>query len=413
MGAGLACSAPEIEESVGSAAVTDRNGLRVLTINTGSSSVKSALYAMGEREEVLFSAQIAEIGRPESWLSMSGGDRPANHERTPVPDYGTALHLLQDALAGRGLSPDAVGHRVVHGGGAYSKPQLVTADLVTALEALVPIDPDHLPQAVQAVRAMEQIYPSLPQVACFDTSFHAGMPATARRYALPRRITDEGVVRYGFHGLSYEYIMSRLAEIAPAEAAGRVLIAHLGNGASMAAVRGGVGVDTTMGFTPAGGLVMGTRPGDLDPGVLLYLFSQPGETPALLNTLVNKEAGLLGTSGTTADMRELLDRERTDPRAAEAIDLFCYQAKKFLGALAAVLGGPETLVFTGGIGEHAAPVRARICEGLAFLGIRLNRERNDASAPVISRGGSRVTVRVMNTDEDLMIARHTRRVIGR
>ena len=413
MGAGLACSAPEIEESVGSAAVTDRNGLRVLTINTGSSSVKSALYAMGEREEVLFSAQIAEIGRPESWLSMSGGDRPANHERTPVPDYGTALHLLQDALAGRGLSPDAVGHRVVHGGGAYSKPQLVTADLVTALEALVPIDPDHLPQAVQAVRAMEQIYPSLPQVACFDTSFHAGMPATARRYALPRRITDEGVVRYGFHGLSYEYIMSRLAEIAPAEAAGRVLIAHLGNGASMAAVRGGVGVDTTMGFTPAGGLVMGTRPGDLDPGVLLYLFSQPGETPALLNTLVNKEAGLLGTSGTTADMRELLDRERTDPRAAEAIDLFCYQAKKFLGALAAVLGGPETLVFTGGIGEHAAPVRARICEGLAFLGIRLNRRRNEASAPDISRSGSRVTVRVMNTDEDLMIARHTRRVIGR
>ena len=413
MGAGLACSAPEIEESVGSAAVTDRNGLRVLTINTGSSSVKSALYAMGEREEVLFSAQIAEIGRPESWLSMSGGDRPDNHERTPVPDYGTALHLLQDALAGRGLSPDAVGHRVVHGGGAYSKPQLVTADLVTALEALVPIDPDHLPQAVQAVRAMEQIYPSLPQVACFDTSFHAGMPATARRYALPRRITDEGVVRYGFHGLSYEYIMSRLAEIAPAEAAGRVLIAHLGNGASMAAVRGGVGVDTTMGFTPAGGLVMGTRPGDLDPGVLLYLFSQPGETPALLNTLVNKEAGLLGTSGTTADMRELLDRERTDPRAAEAIDLFCYQAKKFLGALAAVLGGPETLVFTGGIGEHAAPVRARICEGLAFLGIRLNRRRNEASAPVISRSGSRVTVRVMNTDEDLMIARHTRRVIGR
>jgi len=413
VGAGLACSAPEIEESVGSAAVTDRNGLRVLTINTGSSSVKSALYAMGEREEVLFSAQIAEIGRPESWLSMSGGDRPANHERTPVPDYGTALHLLQDALAGRGLSPDAVGHRVVHGGGAYSKPQLVTADLVTALEALVPIDPDHLPQAVQAVRAMEQIYPSLPQVACFDTSFHAGMPATARRYALPRRITDEGVVRYGFHGLSYEYIMSRLAEIAPAEAAGRVLIAHLGNGASMAAVRGGVGVDTTMGFTPAGGLVMGTRPGDLDPGVLLYLFSQPGETPALLNTLVNKEAGLLGTSGTTADMRELLDRERTDPRAAEAIDLFCYQAKKFLGALAAVLGGPETLVFTGGIGEHAAPVRARICEGLAFLGIRLNRRRNEASAPVISRSGSRVTVRVMNTDEDLMIARHTRRVIGR
>jgi len=398
---------------VGSTAVAERDDLRVLTINTGSSTVKSALYAMSEREGVLFSAQIGKIGDADSWLDMSGGAQPASRERTSVPDYDAALHLLQAALAKRGLSADAVGHRIVHGGGVYSQPQPITPDLVRALEALVPLAPDHLPQAVQAIRAVEQVYPSVPQVACFDTAFHAGMPATARRYALPRRVIEEGVVRYGFHGLSYEYIMSRLAEIAPAEAAGRVLIAHLGNGASMAAVRGGVGVDTTMGFTPAGGLVMGTRPGDLDPGVLLYLFSQPGETPALLNTLVNKEAGLLGTSGTTADMRELLDREPTDPRAAEAIDLFCYQAKKFLGALAAVLGGPETLVFTGGIGEHAAPVRARICEGLAFLGIRLNRRRNEASAPVISRSGSRVTVRVMNTDEDLMIARHTRRVIGR
>ena len=369
---------------------------------------------MGERESVLFSAQIAEIGRLESWLGTSDGSaQPVSRERTPVPDYDTALHLLQAALAKRGLAPDAVGHRVVHGGGAYSQPHLVTPDLVTTLETLVPIAPDHLPQAVQAIRAMEQIYPSLPQVACFDTAFHASMPAVARRYALPRRITEAGVVRYGFHGLSYEYIMSRLAETAPAEAAGRVLIAHLGNGASMTAVRGSAGVDTTMGFTPAGGLVMGTRPGDLDPGVLLYLFSQPDETPPRLNALINKEAGLLGISGTTADMRELLDRERTDPRAAEAIDQFCYQAKKFLGALASVLGGPETLVFTGGIGENAAPVRARICEGLEFLGIRLNRERNAASAPVISRSGSRVTVRVMKTDEDLMIARHTRRVIGR
>lgn len=392
--------------------MAERDDLRVLTINTGSSSVKSALYAMGAREEVLLSAQIGKIGGPESWLDMSSGAQPAGRERTPVPDYDAALHLLQAALATRELSADAVGHRIVHGG-AHSQPQLVTPDLVSALEALVPLAPDHLPQAVQAIRAVERIYPSAPQVACFDTAFHAGMPATARRYALPRRITEQGVVRYGFHGLSYEFIMSSLAQIAPAEAAGRVLIAHLGNGASMAAVRGGVGVDTTMGFTPAGGLVMGTRPGDLDPGVLLYLFSQPDETPGRLNTLINKEAGLLGLSGTTADMRELLDREPTDPRAAEAVDLFCYQAKKFLGALAAVLGGPETLVFTGGIGEHAAPVRARICQDLAFLGIRLNRKRNEASAPVISRGGSRVTVRVMKTDEDLMIARHTRRVIGR
>ena len=369
---------------------------------------------MGDRESVLLSAHIAGIGGPQSSLSTSdGGDQPVNQEQTPVPDFGTALHLLQAALEQRGLAPNAVGHRIVHGGAAYSQPQTVTPRLVAALEALLPIDPEHLPQALQAIRVMEQIYPSLPQVACFDTAFHAGMPATARRYPLPRGVVEAGVIRYGFHGLSYEYIMSRLKEIAPAEAAGRVLIAHLGNGASMAAVRGGVGVETTMGFTPTGGLVMGTRSGDLDPGVLLYLFSQPDGTPARLNTLINKEAGLLGVSETTADMSELLDRERTDPRAAEAIDLFCYQAKKFLGALAAVLGGPETLVFTGGIGEHAAPVRARICEGLAFFGIRLNRKRNEASAPIISRSGSRVTVRVMNTDEDLMIARHTRRVIAR
>jgi acetate kinase len=237
------------------------------------------------------------------------------------------------------------------------------------------------------------------------------MPRIAQIYPLPRPLIDDGVVRYGFHGLSYESIMRQLSSVAPQEAIGRVIIAHLGNGASMAAVRGGIGIDTTMGFTPAGGLMMGTRPGDLDPGVLLYLLAERSMTPAALDQLVNRQAGLLGVSGISADVRDLIEGQSADVHAAEAIALFCYQAKKYLGTLAAVLGGLNTFVFTGGIGEHAASVRMRICEGLEFLGIRLDTSRNEAHAPVISLQGSSVTVRVMQTDEDLMIARHTGELI--
>jgi acetate kinase len=237
------------------------------------------------------------------------------------------------------------------------------------------------------------------------------MPSVARLYALPRDLAEGGVVRYGFHGLSYEYVMGELRRVDHEAYDGRVVVAHLGNGASMAAVRGGVGVDTTMGFTPTGGLVMGTRSGDLDPGVPLFLLEERGLTPTEVSDLVNKQAGLLGISGTSADMQDLLDREAYDVRAAEAVALFCYQAKKFLGALAAALGGLDALVFTGGIGEHSATVRERICEGLKFLGIRLDTERNAAHEPIISSDDAAVTVRVLPTDEDLMVARHTRRLI--
>jgi acetate kinase len=237
------------------------------------------------------------------------------------------------------------------------------------------------------------------------------MPRVARLYALPRDLAEGGVLRYGFHGLSYEYVVGELRRVDRAAYDGRVVVAHLGNGASMAAVRGGVGVDTTMGFTPTGGLVMGTRSGDLDPGVPLYLLEERGLTPTEVSDLVNKQAGLLGVSGTSADMRDLLDREAYDVRAAEAVALFCYQAKKFLGALAAALGGLDALVFTGGIGEHSATVRERICEGLGFLDIRLDPDRNSAHAPVISSEDTAVSVRVIPTDEDLMVARHTRRLI--
>jgi acetate kinase len=283
--------------------------------------------------------------------------------------------------------------------------------LVADLRALVPIDPNHLPQAIAAIEAVGRAYPAVPQVACFDTAFHSRMPRVARLYALPRQFAQEGIIRYGFHGLSYEYVMEELRRLEPEAAAGRVVVAQFGNGASMAAVKEGVGVDTTMDFTPASGLVMGTRVGDLDPSVPLFLLEERGLTPTEVSDLLNKQAGLLGVSGTSADMQDLLDREMDDGRAAKAIALFCYQAKKFLGALAVALGGLDALVFTGGIGEHSATVRERLCEDLEFLGIRLDPNRNVAHAPVISSDDATVTVRVVPTEEDLMVARHTRRLI--
>ncbi|GAC1540294.1 MAG: hypothetical protein NVS2B7_12470 [Herpetosiphon sp.] len=289
---------------------------------------------------------------------------------------------------------------------------MLTPDLLAALEPLVALAPEHLPQALHAMHVMLQAYPTLPQVVCFDTAFHRQLPRVAQLFALPRRYAEAGVLRYGFHGLSYEFIMQALQVLDSAAAQGRIIIAHLGNGASMAAVRAGVGIDTTMGFTPTGGLVMGTRSGDLDPGVLLYLLQAEGLTAGELNTLVNQQAGLLGLSALSGDMQELLRHEATDPHAAEAIALFCYQAKKFLGGLVATLGGLDTLVFTGGVGEHAASIRARICAGLEGFGIQLDLQRNATDQPIISHADSSVIVRVVPTDEDRMIARHTHRLIA-
>jgi acetate kinase len=392
-------------------------GRRLLTINTGSSSLKAALYRLreGATETPELRAEASRIG------SRGGGLRLTNtrgetldERRDDLPDHAAALDALLSRLRDRGLDWDdlaAVGHRIAHGGDRYRGPQRVAPEVVADLRALVPLDPNHLPQAIAAIEAVGRVYPAVPQVVCFDTAFHSRMPRVARLYALPRELAEGGVVRYGFHGLSYEYVVGELRRVDREAYDGCVVVAHLGNGASMAAVRGGVGVDTTMGFTPTGGLVMGTRSGDLDPSVPLFLLLERGLTPTEVSDLVNKQAGLLGVSGTSADMRDLLDREAYDERAAEAVALFCYQAKKFLGALAAALGGLDALVFTGGIGEHAARVRERICEGLGFLGIRLDPERNAAHAPVISGDDTAVTVRVVPTDEDLMVARHTRRLI--
>lgn len=390
--------------------------MQLLTLNTGSSSLKAALYQGVRGDAQALTIHAERIGHADARIWIAAADKATLlDEQRDLVDHAAALDALFSWLHDKypELALDAVGHRLVHGGSRYRDPQRITAEMVTALHDLVPIDPEHLPQALAAIEVVTRGYPALPQVACFDTAFHQQMPSVARIYPLPREYRDAGLIRYGFHGLSYEYIMAMLRDIDPVAANGRVIIAHLGSGASMVAVRDGVGRDTTMGFTPTGGLVMGTRTGDLDPGVLLYLLTNHGLDAAALSELVNKRSGLLGVSGTSGDMRDLLDRADTDPQARIAIDLFCYTARKYIGALAAVLGGVDTLVFTGGIGERAAPVRESICAELAFLGVTLDAERNAAHAPIISHAAGAVTIRVLPTDEDLMIARHTAQIVSR
>jgi acetate kinase len=387
--------------------------VRILTINCGSSTLKFELFEMAEGERSLARGVVDRIGgRGSAELSSACGERTVRS--IAAVDHGEAALQAIQLLGSSGFlgSLEAVGHRVVHGGARFSGPVRLDAGAEAVIEELAALAPLHNGPTLAAIHAVRvTLDPGMPQVAAFDTAFHSRMPRVARLFALPRRLADEGVLRYGFHGLSYEYTMGELRALDPEAAAGRVVIAHLGNGASMAAVQGGVGVDTTMGFTPTGGLAMGTRPGDLDPSVLLYLLEEKGLGPPELGELINRRAGLLGVSETSADMRDLLSREAHDPRAAEAIALFCYQARKFLGALVVALGGLDTLVFTGGIGEHAAPVRWRICEGLEFLGTQLDPDRNTEHAPVVSRNDSPVTVRIIPTDENLIIARHTRRLV--
>jgi acetate kinase len=308
--------------------------------------------------------------------------------------------------SGRLAALSAVGHRIVHGGGRYSTPQRVSTEMLEELRRLVPLDPEHLPAAIGLIEALGQRYPNLPQVACFDTAFHRDMPRVAKLIPIPRRYEALGVQRYGFHGLSYAFLVEELARVAGQEVAqGRLVLAHLGNGASLAAVHHGISMDTTMALTPTAGVPMGTRSGDLDPGVSAYLFRSEGMNPGQFYEMVTTRSGLLGVSDSSADVRDLLAQESNDVRAAEAIALFCYQVRKWIGAYTAVLGGLDTLVFSGGIGENSALIRSRICERLGFLGIELDATRNNAQAPVITRAGSAVTVRVMRTDEEMQIAR--------
>jgi len=390
------------------------NAACILTINGGSSSLKFALYPIAEPLQRSLHGMLDRIGLPGANLTFNdpAGERQGSRS-AEIPDHKSAADFLIDWLAKQtGLAAvKAVGHRVVHGMN-YTEPQAVTQELLDELHRIAPYDPDHLPAEMSLIEAFRRRYPKLLQVACFDTAFHRGMPRVAQVLPIPRRFDAMGVQRYGFHGLSYAFLMEELARVAGERTAqGRVILAHLGSGASLAAVRGGQSVDTSMGFTPTGGVPMGTRTGDLDPGVAWYMMQTEKLTPQQFNHLVNRESGLLGVSETSSDMRDLMGRQAGDVRAAEAVELFCYQTRKWIGAFAAVLGGLETLVFAGGIGENAAEVRARICSGLGFLGIALDPARNAASAAVISTEASPATVRVIRTDEELMIARAVRRLL--
>jgi acetate kinase len=389
---------------------------RILTINGGSSSIKFALFEAGDSLRRILEGEIERIGHPEATLRVKGLNQADNFSRLVMaPDHTVAVGALMEWIeehSGRDALT-AVGHRVVHGGPKYRQPQRVTAEMVEELHRLSPFDPEHLPLEIELIEAFRQRHPTLPQVACFDTAFHRTMPRVASLLPIPRRYEAAGVHRYGFHGLSYEFLMEELARLGDAAATkGRVILAHLGNGASLAAVRGGRSIDTSMGFTPTAGLVMSSRSGDLDPGLVSYLARTEQMSATQFQEMVNHASGLLGVSETSSDMRDLLDRETQDVRAAEAVALFCYQAKKWIGAFAAALGGLGTLVFAGGIGESAPLIRERICDGLGFLGIELNQQRNAKNAPLISPDAGRVKVRVIRTDEAVMIAKSTTRVLN-
>jgi acetate kinase len=394
----------------------------ILTINGGSSSVRFAIFEPNEPPRRLLQGKIDRIGGTDACLIV--GEAENGEERRIRVDggggeangdgRGAAIGFLMQWLEAQPLSKTlgGVGHRIVHGM-HHTEPERVSTALLDEIKGFVAFDPEHLPREIELIEAVSRRFPNLAQVACFDTAFHRTMPGVATRLPIPRRYFDAGIQRYGFHGLSYTFLMQDLArQRDPAAAAGRVILAHLGSGASLAAVRNGRCIDTSMGFTPTAGLVMGTRSGDLDPGLMSYLAATESMTASEFRTMVNHESGLLGISQTSGDVRDLIAREQSDSRAAQALAIFCYQAKKWIGSFAAALGGLDTLVFAGGIGENSAPIRKRICEGLEFLGVHIDESANDRHAGCISSESAAVTTRVIRTDEESVIAASSIRVLG-
>jgi acetate kinase len=363
----------------------------------------------------LVSGKLERIGFPDSSVTIKDKNGSSQKLSVKAPNHRAGGEFIIRWLE-KNFGFDSIigiGHRVVHGGPKFTSPQRLTRALVHELNRLSPYDPEHLPSSLELMGLFHKHHPQVDQVACFDTAFHSQMPRVAKILPIPRRFDKKGVQRFGFHGLSYSYLVEELQRISDARAAkGRIILAHLGNGASMAAVRNGKSIDTTMGFTPAAGLPMSTRSGDLDPGLVWYLARNENITGQKFHDMVHHQSGLLGVSETSPDMRDLLAREKTDIRAAEAVAMFCYQTRKWIGAFTAALGGLDTLVFAGGIGENAPIVRARICNDLQFLGLKLDQKRNKLSAPVISATGSKVTVRVIRTDEEIMLARSVARLLG-
>jgi len=381
---------------------------RVLIINGGSSSIKFALYEIVQPLAILLYGEIENIGTKNTTFNFNN---TITHQKDNVAinatDHNTAANFLMEWLEKQEgfVSVKAIGHRIVHGM-KHTEPEKITPELLDELKKISAYDPEHLPEEIKLIEIFRKRYPALAQVACFDTSFHASMPTVAKLLSIPRRYSAAGIQRYGFHGLSYSYLMEELNHIAGNEIArGRIILAHLGSGASLAAVKDGKSVDTSMGFTPTSGLPMATRTGDLDPGVAWYLMRNEKLTSKQFSHLINYQSGLLGVSETSSDMRELMNLQSNDNRAAEAIELFCYQTKKWIGSFAAVLGGVDTLIFSGGIGENSPEIRKRICRGLQFLGIELDETKNVNNEPIISTNAGKTDVRVIKTNEELMIAR--------
>ena len=387
-----------------------------LVLNAGSSSLKFCVYRRGATETWRLAArgQVEGIGlAPRLVARDGGGGELVDRKLEPaVRDGRAALQALAAWLRSRygGARVLGVGHRVVHGGARFTAPVVVSPGVLAELRTLVPLAPLHQPHNLGAIEAVLERLPGVPQVACFDTSFHRGQPAVSEVVPLPREVCRAGVQRYGFHGLSYEYIASVLPEVAPEIAAGRVIVAHLGSGASLCALRGGKSVDHSLGFTALDGLCMGTRPGAFDPGIVLYLFQQLGLSAAEVEAILYKKSGLLGISGISSDMRDLLGRE--EPEARLAVEYFVYRAAREIGALAAVLGGIDALVFTAGIGENSAEIRGRIGAACAWLGLELDPRANASGGPRLSTERSKVSAWVIPTNEELMIARHTGRLLG-
>ena len=387
----------------------------LLIINGGSSSIKFAIYrAQGILIQIL-SGSINNIGSTNSQFhfinSISKEEKSIGIE---VTDFEAAATYLIDWLVKLNsfISVKAIGHRIVHGM-QHKVAKKVTAKLLAELKQIIPYSPKHLPGEIKLIEMFSRSYPKIVQVACFDTSFHSQMPTLSKLLPIPRKYFAKGIQRYGFHGLSYQYLLQELKRIDGHEVAmGNIIMAHLGNGASIAAIKKGKCIDTSMGFTPSSGLVMGTRTGDLDPGVTWYFMQVEKFTPQQFNDLINEQSGLLGISGKTSDMRELIKRKKPGNRAADAFNLFCYQAKKYIGAYSAALEGLDTLVFSGGIGEHSPEVRNQVCKGLEFLGIVLDEIKNGNNEAVISTKNSKVSVRVMKTNEELMIANMVCKIMG-
>ena len=387
-------------------------GNDILCVNAGSSSLKFAVFRLDDAdvaETRMISGEVEDIGEEAGHFRLRGREGNALVERSGAfSDHQQAVETMLSGLEEQGVKDLAgVGHRLVHGGPDFFDPQTVDDLLLSRLKEVISFAPLHLPSQIATIERIARRWPGLPQVACFDTAFHRDMPEIARRLPLPRELWEQGIFRYGFHGLSYEFVVGALGH----KLGRRAIIAHLGNGASMVALEDGKSIDTSMGLTPAGGFMMGTRSGDLDPGILFYLLRQGWSWERVANA-IERESGLAGVAGGISDMKILLERSKGDQRAGQAVGMFCYQVRKFIGAYAAALNGLDTLVFTGGIGERAPEIRAGICRGLEFLGIQVDEGRNSAHAEIISADGCPCVTRVIRTDEDLMIARHTKRVVG-